>query len=99
MSLFERILKITHPAKKSGWIETKAIFTGKYENAALGKPGHYTTADYSEYQIRFHTAEGERYGWYVFHPLPDPDPEKIKNTSIRIRYKEKKPWEFEAIDE
>ena len=99
MGIFEIFLNITHPTKKNGWIETDAFFTGKYEKAASGKPGHYVLADYNEYQIRFSTPKGVRDGWYVFYPLPDPDPEKIKNTHIRIRYKKNRPWEFEAIGE
>ena len=99
MGLFEFCSRIVHRARKTGWTETNAVFTGKFEKAARGKAGHYIPADYSEYQIRFDTAEGEQYGWYVFYPLPDPDPETIKNTSIRIRYRENRPWIYEAIGE
>ena len=99
MSLFEVFSNIAHPAKKKGWIETEAYFTGKFERAATGKPGRYISADYNEYQVRYYTGEGERVGWYVFYPSPDPDPEDIKDTSIRIRYNESKPWQFEAIDD
>ena len=97
MGLFESISKLTHPTEKSGWIETNAFFTGKCKKAALGKPGPYIQANYNEYQIRYYTIEVERLGWYIFYPLPDPDLEEIKDTSIRIRYNERKPWEFEAI--
>ena len=97
MNFFEWILRITHPLKKPGWTETEACFTGKCEKAARGTAGHWFPADYNEYQIRYYTAEGERFGWYVFHPLPDPDPGSIKDTSVRIRYREEKPWEFEAV--
>lgn len=97
MSIFEFFSRITHPADKTGWIETEATFTGKSERAAKGRPGHYSPADYNEYQVRYLTAEGERFGWYVFHPLPDPEPDSVKGISIRIRYKENRPWEFEVI--
>ncbi len=99
MGLFELFFNITHPDKKNGWTETEAIFTGKYEKAALGRPGRYIQAGYNEYQIRYNTVRGEQYGWYVFYPLPDPEPEKIIDTSIRIRYKKAKPWVYEVIDE
>lgn len=68
-----------------------------YRKMRKGRAGHWFPADYNEYQIRYYTAEGERFGWYVFHPLPDPDPGSIKDTSVRIRYREEKPWEFEAV--
>jgi hypothetical protein len=99
MNLFEIFSNITHPAKKNGWIETVAFFTGKYEKAAFGRHGCYGSAGYNEYQVRYYTAEGERMGWYAFFPVPDPDPEDIIYTSIRIRYKERKPWVFEVIEE
>lgn len=97
MNLFEILSNLNHPSEKKGWLETEACFTGKVERAAIGKVGRYKQVDYNEYEIRYYTAEGERFGWYTFDPLPDPNPEDIKDTSIRIRYKENKPWEFEAI--
>ena len=97
MGLFDFLSNMTHPDQKNGWVETEAFFTGKCERAARGKSGHYVWTDYNEYEIRYYTADAEITGWYVFHPLPDPDPEAIKDTSIRIRYNEDKPWEFEAI--
>jgi hypothetical protein len=99
MGLFEFFSKITHPAKRNGWVETEAVFTGKCERAAKGKPGRYTSAAYNEYQVRYYAEDGERLEWYDFYPLPDPDPESIKDSSIRIRYNKKKPWIFEAIEE
>ncbi len=99
MGLFEFFSKINHPSQKDGWIETEAYFTGKCEKAASGRPGHYIPAGYNEYQIRYYTAEGERSGWYVFYPLPDPDPESIRETRIRIRYRKSRPWVFEAVSE
>jgi hypothetical protein len=99
MSIFELFLKLNHPSKKAGWIETRAVFTGKVEKAAVGKPGHYHEADYYEYEIKYSADDEERMGWYVFHPSPEPDPEDIKGTCIRIRYNRKKPWSFEVIPE
>ena len=97
MSIFEFFLKLNHPSKKAGWIETMAVFTGKVEKAAVGKPGHYHEADYNEYEIKYFTDSEERKGWYVFHPSPEPDPEDIKGTSIIIRYNRKKPWLFDTL--
>ncbi len=97
MSIFEFFQKLNHPFEKEGWIETTAVFTGKVEKAAVGKPGHYKTAEYNEYEIKYQTDNEEHKGWYTFHPLPDPDPEGIKGTSITIRYNRKKPWDFEVI--
>ena len=99
MSIFEFFLKLNHPSEKEGWIETTAVFTGKVEKAAVGKPGHYKTVDYNEYEIRYLTYDEERNGWYTFHPLPDPTPDDIKGTSIRIRYNPGKPWIFEAVQD
>ena len=99
MGIFEFFLKLNHPSRKTGWIETNAIFTGKMEKAAVGKPGHYKTVNYNEYEVKYLTGNGERKGWYVFHPAPDPEPEDIKGTNLRIRYNCKKPWLFEAINE
>lgn len=96
MNFFEWITKLTHPAKKHGWIETVAVFTGKAEQAAVGKLGHYKDADYLEYQIRYDVNGKERFGWYVFHPVPDPLPEEIKGQELRIRYCRRKPWIFEC---
>ena len=53
MNLFEIFSNITHPAKKNGWIETVAFFTGKYEKAAFGRHGCYGSAGYNEYQVRY----------------------------------------------
>ena len=97
MGIFEFLSDIMHLSENNEWIETEACFTGKYEKAATGKPGHYIPVDYHEYQIRYDTEQGERFGWYVFYPLPDPDPESISGTTIRIRYKKNKPWRFEAM--
>ena len=95
MNIFEFFLKMNHPSEKEGWIETTAVFTGKAEKAAVGKPGHYKVAAYNEYEIIYRTNDKERGGWYTFNPLPDSD--DIKGTSIRIRYNSKKPWIFERV--
>ena len=97
MNIFEIFTRINHPSVKNGWCDVTAYFTGKTEKAAVGKPGHYKQADHYEYEIQYLTDDGERYGWYVFHPLEDPDPETIKGKEIRIRYSKRKPWKFEAI--
>ena len=98
MSLFALLTKLTHPSEKKGWVEIRAYFTGKVEKAASGRPGHYGPAEYNEYQIRYYTKNKEMLGWYAFYPLPDPDPEEIAGTEITIRYKENRPWLFEAVD-
>ena len=106
MNLFEFFLKLTHPAHKPGWVETKAYFTGKTRQAARGKAGpyyprpkaHYELAAYREYEVRFYTDDGERTGWYVFYPVPDPDPASIMGEKIKIRYKKSRPWQFESIE-
>ena len=97
MSLFSFFTNLNHPKEKKGWEETTAVFTGKVENAAVGRVGRYHPAAYNEYEIRYWAAGEERYGWYVFHPLEGPDAEEIKGTGIRIRYHRKRPWLFEAI--
>lgn len=91
MNIFEFFLKLNHPYEKTGWIETTAVFTGRFEKAAVGKPGHYKTVDYNEYEVKYFTDNEERKGWYVFYPSPDPDPEDIKGTNLRIRYNRKNP--------
>lgn len=97
MNLFEFFVKLNHPENRNGWIETIAVFTGNVHKAAIGKVGKYKTVDYNEYEIRYMTSEGERTGWYIFHPLGDPDAYELKDSEIKIRYNERKPWEFEAI--
>ena len=97
--LFEFFLKLNHSSEKAGWIETTAVFTGKMEKASVGKPGHYKTAAYNEYEIIYHTNDKERRGWYIFNPLPDPDPEDIKGTSMKIQYDHRKPWLFKRVND
>ena len=98
MNIFEFFSKLTHPSSKRGWIETQAVFTGRFEKAAKGKAGRYIEADYNEYQIKYLSSEKERYQWYIFYPLNDPDPEDIKGQELRIRYNKRKPWLFEAVE-
>ena len=97
MNLFDLFVKMNHPSAKKGWCEATAYFTGKCEKAVAGKPGHYKQTGYNEYEIRYMTGDGERSGWYIFHPLGDPDPETIKGKKIKIRYYKRKPWKIEAV--
>ncbi len=97
MSLFDLFVKLNHPSSRKGWIETTAVFTGRSEKAAIGKPGHYKAADYSEYEIRYRTDKGEQTAWYVFSPLEDPAPEELQGRELAIRYCKRKPWRYEVI--
>ena len=103
MNLFELFGKFTHPARRSGWEETTAYFTGESRISRKAGGGYYPLmnltppSDLHEYAIRYYTRDEELTGWYVFYPAPDPAPEDIIGTSIRIRSKRSRPWIFENI--
>ncbi|MCR5654797.1 MAG: hypothetical protein K6G07_04085 [Lachnospiraceae bacterium] len=97
MNIFEFFSNVTHPKNKRGWIQTKAVFTGRVEKAAKGKAGHYKDADYNEYEIRYMVSGKERRQWYVFYPLDDPEPDEIKGSELLIRYNKRRPWQYEAL--
>jgi len=99
MGLFKLFLNMQHHDSMHGWVETYAYFTGKSQHIPWGNPGYSVSGTFNEYQIRYHTAQGEKYGWHIFYPLPDPDPETIEDLTLRIRYKEKKPWIYKVVDE
>lgn len=94
MGLLKLFLNMQHHDSMHGWIETYAYFTGKYQKINPGYSVSVTTCN--KYQIRYHTALGEKYGWHIFYPLPDP--ETVEDLSLHIRYKEKKPWIYEVVD-
>ena len=97
MNLFEFFVNLNHRKHDKGWCETKAVFTGNREKAALRGKAGYKIADYYSYEIKYIANGEERRGFYAFYPLPDPDVEEIKDTEMRIRYKKKKPYIFEQI--
>ena len=99
MNLFEFFSKLHQKKHIKGWCETTAVFTGRFEQAALRGKAGYKIADYNTYELRYQAEGKEQRGWYSFYPLPDPDASAIKDTTIRIRYNEKKPFVFEAADE
>ena len=105
MNLYEFFLKLNHPAKRSGWEETTAYFTGERRVVPRGRGRRATVMTvtdvscFHEYKIRYYTRDEERTGWYLFYPGPEPDPEEIKGLPMKIRYKRSKPWIFENISE
>ena len=106
MNFFSVISKITHPDKRTGWVETIAYFTGEVRKPERGRGGLYpittniaSTDGFLEYGIRYYVGDKERIGWYIFYPGPDPDPQEIKDQSVKIRYMKRRPWIFEFIEE
>ena len=103
MSFFELFVKLTHPAKRIGWEETTAYFTGDRRIPHRGRGGKYpvmnipSVKEIHEYGIRYYAGDREINGWYIFYPSPEPAPEDIRGQSIRIRYKRRRPWIFENI--
>lgn len=105
MNIFELFVKMTHPEKKAGWVETTGYFTGEtrkpYVGRNSGRKEIITRLDAEncrEYAIRYYAEDKERIGWYLFYPLPDPDPEEIEGESMKIRYKKKRPWIFKNAE-
>ena len=93
MNIFELFVKLTHPVKKSGWVETTAYFTGEYRSPRRTGRGRYpspvrvsSATKYYEYMIRDYTEDGERTGWYLFYPGPDPSPEDIRGLTFQISH-------------
>ena len=101
MNFFDIMLKLNHPNKKTGWVETTASFTGAVRSALKRKRvdfyQHELTADFNEFEIYYYTDSGRQTGWYSFNPLPGPEPEDISGMQIRIRYQKSRPWNFEVI--
>jgi len=104
VNIFELFVKLTHPVKKSGWVETTAYFTGEYRSPRRTGMGRYpspvrvsSATNYYEYMIRYYTEDGERTGWYLFYPGPDPSPEDIRGLTFQIRYRKRRPWIFEMV--
>jgi len=102
MNVFEFFVKMTHPKKKPGWVETTAYFTGEVRRYVpsfrhIKAATYHVTAEESlnEYAIKYNVNDRQRTGWYVYYPQVDP--EDIKGQQIRIRYKKSRPWEIENI--
>ena len=100
MNLFAFLLKMNN-SKKIGWKETTAYFTGEARKALpKGRVRFYYNdqpAEYNEYKIRYYVDDKEMFGWYSFYPAPDPEVNEISDISIRIRYRTKRPWDFEFV--
>ena len=93
MNVFEFFFRRTHKRSSLIWEEATAIFTGKVQNDEFR-----TRADgYNAYEITYWAGEQKIYSYYTFHPLPDPDPASIMGTTMRIRYKKRRPHVFEMI--
>ena len=105
MNVFEFFVKMTHPKKKPGWVETTAYFTGDvrkfYDRVrkSTAQTIHVTADadDYKEYAIKYNVGDTQRTGWYRFYPPVDP--EEVKGRQIKIRYKKSRPWLIENISE
>ena len=103
MNLFGLFVRLTHPAKRFGWKETTAYFTGDTRIPHRARGGYYplmtvtSPVEAKEYAIRYYVDDQVRTGWYLFYPGPDPDPENIKGMALKIRYKKSRPWIFENI--
>ena len=103
VNLFGLFVRLTHPAKRFGWKETMAYFTGDARIPHRARGGHYplmtitSPVEAKEYAIRYYVDDQVRTGWYLFYPGPDPDPEDIKGMTLKIRYKKSRPWIFENI--
>ena len=84
VNLFGFFVKLTHPAKRPGWKETTAFFTGECRTPRRARGGYYplmrvtAPVEAKEYAIRYFVDDRERTGWYLFYPGPDPDPEDIR---------------------
>ncbi|MBQ1310493.1 MAG: hypothetical protein IIY55_01495 [Blautia sp.] len=99
MNLFALVFRLTHHRNPHAWTETMASFTGKSEAAVVRTRMGPRRADYKAYEIVYHAGGELRHGWYSFHPLPDPDPEEIRGKEIRIRYRKRKPFIFETVNQ
>ncbi len=99
MNLFELFVKLNNRKKEKGWIETTARFTGRYEKAVTRTKTSWQGQDYNSYEIVYTVDGKERHGWYSFYPVPDPSPDEIADMYVHIRYKERKPFVFEMMDE
>ncbi len=100
MGLFEWMLKIKNRREYKSdpnWVEANAVFTGNREQAVKQCRNHLYVEKYYAYEIIYNTDEGEKHGWYSFHPLPDPEADEIQGETIKIRYKKKKPYLFEPV--
>ena len=103
MDIFSFFVKLTHPRTRRGWAETDAYFTGRCQIPRKVRAGHSPWMQVSavpvchEYEIRYFDEAGERTGWYLFYPAPDPDPDIIRGKTVRIRYRKSRPWIFEKV--
>lgn len=92
MNLFELFSNFHHNTNNEAWVETTARFTGRTNKTAKRTKAGYFEEKHNEYEVVYE-AEGKlRTAWYTFYPVPDPDVEEIKDTSITIMYKKRKPY-------
>lgn len=103
MNAYELFFKMTHMKGMFGWEEATATFTGERRPVVRfrGQGTQLLThIDYFdpmyEYALRFYIGDKERISWFRFYPGPDPEPDEIRDTTIRIRYKKRRPWIIEA---
>ncbi|MBQ8667983.1 MAG: hypothetical protein IJ526_14170 [Lachnospiraceae bacterium] len=97
MNLFELFYKMTHMYIPALWEETTATFTGKTRKATVKAARRIIEADYNAYEIVYYAGDEKIHSWHVFHPLPDPDPNDLLQSTLRIRYKKRKPTVFKVI--
>jgi len=75
------------------------VFTGKSRQAVILTRSGSKPAPYNAYELIYQANGRQRHEWYSFHPLPDPDPEDLKNRTMWIRYKKRRPYIFEYLSE
>lgn len=81
--------------RSKGWTETTAAFTGRYRRKTVNAHMECRYCEYNEYEISYCAENKKMKGWYSFYPVPDPAPEDLEGQTMRIRYNEKRPFDFE----
>ena len=97
MNVFEFFFRITHKRSSLIWEETTATFTGRVRSGEIKTRAGFIKTDYNAYEIAYWADEKKIYSYYTFHPLPDPDPASLLGTTMKIRYKKRRPHVFEMI--
>lgn len=98
MNLLDFFSNLTHHQDSENWIETTAVFTGKFEQAVTFTKYGTKQQNYNRYEIVYSAGDKQCSSWYSFYPVPDPDAKSLEGTTMRIRYNKRKPYLFEQAE-